>query len=147
MISRRFATSIEIEADPERIWSVLADVERWPEWTDSITRVERLDGGPFGLGSTTRVEQPRLAPVVWEVTEFAAGVSFSWRTRSSGVTTTGGHHVVAKTGGGATVVLTVEHTGLLAPLVWLFTAGLTRRYVETEARGLKRRSEALDSGR
>lgn len=141
MSSRRFATSIKIEADPGRIWDTLLDVERWPEWTASMTRVERLDAGPLDLDSTARITQPKLPVTVWRVTEFKPGVSFSWTATGAGITTVGGHHVVAETGGSATVVLSVEQAGLLAPLSWLLTGALTRRYVETEAQGLKRRCE------
>ena len=29
----------------------MTDVERWPEWTASVVRVERLSSEPFGVGS------------------------------------------------------------------------------------------------
>jgi hypothetical protein len=106
-----------------------------------MTRVERLDAGPLDLDSTVRITQPKLPATVWQVTEFVPGVSFSWTATGPGIRTVGGHHVVAETGGSATVVLSIEQCGLLSPLVWLFTGGLTRRYVEMEAQGLKRRCE------
>ena len=36
----RWERSIEIEATPAHVWGVMADVSRWPEWTDSILSVE-----------------------------------------------------------------------------------------------------------
>ena len=143
MSSRRFATSIEIAASPEEVWDVLSNVVRWPEWTESVSRVELLDAGPLDLGSRARITQPRLPVTVWEVTEFAPGVSFTWVAKRTGITTVAGHHVIADARGGTTVVLSIEQSGFLAPLVWLATRDLTRRYVETEARGLKKRAEQL----
>jgi uncharacterized protein YndB with AHSA1/START domain len=35
----RFSITAGIPAAPVRVWAVLADVERWPEWTPSVTRV------------------------------------------------------------------------------------------------------------
>jgi uncharacterized protein YndB with AHSA1/START domain len=139
----RYEIEIDIEATPEAVWAVLADVERWPEWTPSMTLVRRLEDGPFGVSSTARVRQPRLPQAVYTVTEYEPGRAFTWAARSPGVTTTGGHHVVSREDGHATVRLTLDQTGVLAPLVGLFAARLARRYVTLEAEGLKRRCESL----
>jgi uncharacterized membrane protein len=145
-------TSIEIAASAELIWSTLSDVERWPEWTHSVSEVERLDAGEFGAGSRARVKQPGMPRLVWEVTEYVPGEVFSWASRAPGVTTTGGHRLVADPSGRAgagdvpgdrvTVILTLDQEGFLAPIVWRLTGSRSRRYVQMEADGLKRRCES-----
>ncbi|GGK69547.1 hypothetical protein Sme01_15100 [Sphaerisporangium melleum] len=136
-----YATSVIIRADVEKVWSILTDVERWPEWTPSVTSVRRLDEGPFALGSQARVEQPKLRPAVWTVTEIEPGVSFDWAARNPGVTTIGGHRLTARPNGTVECLLTIGHRGPLAPLIGLLTGSLTRRYLEMEATGLKHRAE------
>ena len=42
--------SIEIAASPEIVWAVTIDVERWPEWTASVSTIRKLEPGPLGLG-------------------------------------------------------------------------------------------------
>lgn len=145
-------TSIEIAASPELIWSTLSDVERWPEWTRSVSQVERLDAGDFGAGSRARVKQPGMPRLVWEVTEYVPGQVFSWASKAPGVTTTGGHRLVADPGGSGsgsdvpgdsvTVTLTLDQEGFLAPVVWRLTGSRSRRYVQMEADGLKRHCES-----
>jgi uncharacterized membrane protein len=145
-------TSIEIAASPDAVWSTLSDVERWPEWTRSVTEVERLDAGDFGAGSRARVKQPGMPRLVWEVTEYVPGEVFSWASRAPGVTTTGGHRLEAgrsvpgsregAPGGPVTVRLTLDQEGPLAPIVWRLTGSRSRRYVQMEADGLKRRCES-----
>ena len=135
-------TSIEIAASPELIWSTLSDVERWPDWTRSVSDVERLDAGDFGAGSRARVKQPGMPRLVWEVTEYVPGKVFSWASKVPGVTTTGGHRLVVDQGDRVTVTLTLDQEGFLAPVVWRLTGSRSRRYVQMEADGLKRRCES-----
>lgn len=138
----RYETSVEIEATPELIWPVLIDVERWPEWTPSMRRVERVDEGEFGVDSRVRIKQPRLPAVIWRVTAFEPGRSFSWIARGAGMTTVADHRLAAGPTGATVVTLSIHQSGPLAPVLALFTERLTKRYVLMEAGGLKARSEA-----
>jgi uncharacterized membrane protein len=138
----RFMESVEIVAEPERIWAVLLDVEHWPEWTESVRTVERLDQGPLEVGSLTRLVQPRLRPSTWRVTELVAPQSFTWVSSGGGVTTVGGHRLTPLAAGRVGVELSIDQSGPLAPLVGLVGAALIRRYLRFEADGLKRRCES-----
>lgn len=117
-----------------------------------MSEVERLDAGDFGAGSRARVKQPGMPRLVWEVTEYVPGKVFSWASKAPGVTTTGGHRLVvdpsgrgsggAVPGDHATVTLTLDQEGFLAPVLWRLTGSRSRRYVQMEADGLKRRCES-----
>ena len=91
----RFERSIDIDAAPGHVFDVYVDVERWPEWTPTVTSVERLDAGPLKVGSRARIRQPRLPVVVWEVTELVQGRWFTWVARGPGALTVGRHAVAA----------------------------------------------------
>ena len=135
-------TSIEIAASPDVVWATLMDVERWPEWTRSISEVKRLDDGDFGVGSRARIKQPGTPRLIWEVTEHTPETSFSWASKVPGVTTTGGHRLGPGAGDNVMVTLTLDQEGFLAPVVWRLMGSRSRRYVQMEADGLKRRCEA-----
>ena len=47
MSEQVYEESIEVDADPQRVWEVLIDVEFWPEWTPSMTTVEVISPGPL----------------------------------------------------------------------------------------------------
>lgn len=131
---------MHIGAPPAVVFRTLVDVARWSEWTASVTSVERLDGGAFGLGSRARVRQPKLGASVWTVTEFVPDASFTWVASYPGLRTTAGHRLTA-VDGGTLATLSITERGPFAPLVRLLLGGLTRRYVGMEAAGLKRRCE------
>jgi len=137
-----YKTSVAIHAPAERIWSELINVERWPLSTTSITTVERLDHGPFQLGSSARIKQPKVPPLVWTVTDFQPPREFTWSTSSPGVTTIASHVLTPGPGDSVTVTLSITRRGPLAPLVDLLYAGLTGDYLHREAAGLKRVCEA-----
>lgn len=136
-----FETSIDIAASPERVWQVMSDVERWPQWTRSMSRVERLDPAPLGVGSRVRVKQPRLATALFEITAWNPTHSFDWVTRNPMVTALAKHHI-ARTASGVRLTLSVTFTGPLAGVIaWLY-GPLTERYVRMEAEGFKRQTES-----
>lgn len=137
----KFEKSVRIAATPQRVWEIFFDVERWPEWTESISTVERLEPGPLKIGSRTRIKQPKLPEALWEVTELAEGEYFEWVATGPGVRTTGGHRVVAD-GDGAIAISTIVQAGPLGWLAVLIWRNLTHRYLEIEGAGLKARAES-----
>ncbi|GAA1723301.1 hypothetical protein GCM10009809_18980 [Isoptericola hypogeus] len=132
---------LTIAAPPERVWAVLVDVERWPERIPTVDDVERLDDGPLAVGSRTRLRQPKLPEGVWTVTELVDGSSFTWESRSPGVTITGAH-VVEPHPDGSRLTLRLRVSGLLSGIGWLMTRSLSREYTQTEAASIKRAAES-----
>ena len=130
-----YRVSGQIAAPVQQVWSVLADVERTPEWSASMTSVQRLDDGPLGVGSRVRIEQPRLPAAVWQVTELTPERSFTWATSRAGVTTSASH-LLEPTDNGTRATLVVDQAGPLAAVAGLLLGKLTRRYVDTELAGL-----------
>ena len=88
-----------------------------------MTGVERLESGPFAVGSSARVRQPRLRPAVWQVTEFENQRNFTWAARSPGLCMTAGHWIEPE-GEGSRVTLSFELSGFLAPLISRLYGGL-----------------------
>jgi uncharacterized membrane protein len=132
---------VTIAAPPEQVWAVVVDVERWPERIPTVDEVERLDDGPLAVGSRTRLRQPRLPEAVWTVTELTDGSSYTWESKSPGVTGVAAH-VVEPHPAGSRLTLTLSVSGPLSGLGWLLTRSLARRYVETEAASIKSAAEA-----
>ena len=135
-----FSITVDIQAPPDRVWSVMSDVERWREWTPTVTSIERVDPGPFAVGTRLLIRQPKFPPAEWQLTELDEGRTFTWVTRGPGVLVTAGHGVEAREGG-SRATLSLKFSGLLGPLVARLTRGLNERYLGLEAKGLKQRSE------
>lgn len=132
--------AVTIAAPPETVWAVVVDVERWPERIPTVDAVERLDDGPLAVGSRTRLQQPRLSPAVWTVTDLVDGSSYTWESSSPGVTITASH-VVEPHPDGSRLTLALTVSGPLSGVGWLMTRSLTERYVETEAASIKLAAE------
>jgi uncharacterized membrane protein len=137
-----FEDGITIRANAERVWAVYSDIERWPEWTASITSVEHLSGRGVEVGARVRIRQPKLPKAIWEVTSLEPGVSWTWTSRAPGVTTKAWHRVTAQADGSARVTQGIEQSGPIGWLIGKVYGGLTRKYLAMEAAGLKARCEA-----
>ena len=134
-------TTIDIQAPPDRVWAAVRDIEHWSEWTPTIISVRPLDAGPIAVGSRAIVRQPKLPPARWQITELEEGRSFSWITRSPGILVTA-RHSIESAANGSRVTLSLDFSGPLGRLCARLTRGLNARYLDIEARGLKKRSEA-----
>lgn len=135
-----YASALTIAAPAARVWEVLAEVEKWPELTESMTSVRGLDGPALAAGARFAVRQPRLRPAVWTVTEIDEGTSFTWESRAPGVRSRAVHGL-EPAGDGTRLTLTLDQSGVLAwPLGMLF-GDTIRRYLSLEAEGVKRRAE------
>jgi hypothetical protein len=135
--------SIEIDAPPQLVWEVFSDVERWPEWTASVTSLTGQDGSALAVGRGFAIKQPGLQKLVWKVAELEPGTSWTWVHRSPGVLVTAHHYVTALPGGRTLVRQKLDQRGVLGALVGQLTVKRTKRFLEMEAQGLKARSEEL----
>ena len=138
----RFEQSIDIDAQQQRVWDVLSDLEAWPQRIETVDAVELLTPPPVAKGTRVRLKQPRLGEGTWEITVWDAPSYFEYRQQSGGVTIVAGHRVVALEEGRSRLTLTLEMRGLLVPVVALFYKGLTNRYMTIEAQGMKRAAES-----
>ncbi len=136
-------TIIEVAAPPNRVWDVLVDVERWPEWTSSVTSVRTLDSGPLSVGSRVEISQPRIPAGTYTVTALESGRAFTWEQRQPGSTVSAHHECTPLPDGGTRVELRVVMSGVVGAVVARLYRKLTERYLAMEASGLKSRAESI----
>lgn len=139
----RFSISIDIKTPVDRVFEVMADTERWHEWTPSVTSIKRLDAGEFKVGSKAVIRQPKFPPALWKITAIdgtSAQRSFTWENRAPGIRVIA-HHSAEPTPTGTRATLSVKYEGFLATILGRMTRNITNRYLAAEAFGLKARSE------
>jgi uncharacterized membrane protein len=136
-----FEKSIEMDAPQQRVWDVLGDLEAWPQRIETVDVVELLTPAPITKGSLVRLKQPKLPEGTWDITAWDAPSYFEWTQKTGGITSVAGHRVEALGEGRARLTLTLDMRGFLIPVIALFYKGLTNRYMNLEAEGMKRAAE------
>ena len=134
-------TPIEINAPQQRVWEVLSNLEAWPRRIETVDVVELLTPAPIAKGSRVRLKQPKLPEGTWDITVWEPPSYFEWMQKSGGITIVAGHRVEAMDEGRARLTLTLDMRGLLIPVFGRFYKGLTNRYMDLEAEGMKRAAE------
>jgi uncharacterized membrane protein len=132
---------VEIDAPASLVWEVFSDVERWPDWTASVTRLTALDGPGLGVGKRFEIVQPRMPKLRWTVTDLEPGSSWTWEQRSPGGRTVARHEVLWEGDDRTLVRQQLDQGGPLGAVVGRLVRRMTVRYLELEAQGLKVRSE------
>lgn len=85
------SATVDIAAPPARVWELVGDVTRMPEWSPELRRLRVVGRSPVRVGSTL-LGLNRRGLVAWPtsstVTRFDPGRAVAWRTRESGATWT-----------------------------------------------------------
>jgi hypothetical protein len=69
-------------ATTNAIWSLYADVTRWPDWDNAMDRVD-LDG-PFDVGSNGVMHVKNFGPIPFALTLVDAPIRFTTTTKMEG---------------------------------------------------------------
>jgi uncharacterized membrane protein len=141
----RFEESIEIDAQQQRVWDVLSDLESWPRRIETVDVVELLTPPPVAEGSRILLKQPKLPEGTWDVTVWEAPSYFEWRQKSGGVTSVAGHRVEVLEQGRSRLTLSLEMRGLPIPITGRIFRGLITRYMSLEAQGMKLAAESAET--
>jgi len=141
-----FQIETEINASAELVWATMRDVERWPEWTPTVTSVRLRTPPPLAVGSRAVIRQPKLPPALWRMVELDDSLrSFTWVNAAPGVRVVA-QHLVVPLGEMSRVRLSLRFEGLLAGVLGFVTRKLNNRYLAMEAQGLKARVEGYGHG-
>ena len=107
------SATVDIAAPAERVWELVGDVTRMPEWSPELRRLRVVGRSPVRVGSTL-LGLNRRGLVAWPtsstVTRLDPGRAVAWRTRESGATWT---YELTGTGSGAGTRL----TSVLGPVI------------------------------
>jgi hypothetical protein len=134
-----YERTIDVAAPPAVVFAVMADVERWHEWTASIRGV-RLIGRPLAVGSGALIRQPKFPPAWWKVTDLQPDREFTWVSVAPGLRVMA-RHAALESPGGTRALLSLTYTGVFGDWFARLTRDITERYLVMEAEGLKGRCE------
>jgi hypothetical protein len=137
----QFIRTFEVRAAPARVLAVMMEIERWHEWTASVTSIRQLDPGALRIGTRALIRQPKFPPALWKITAVEPGRGFTWVSTGPGIHVTA-HHFVEAAPVGTRVTLSLRYEGWLGKLLARMTRGITERYLDMEAEGLTKRSES-----
>lgn len=83
-----YETSIHIEAPPERVWQIVGDLERAPEWAGSgqVKSMTKTTEGPVGVGTTYVAQEKILIPFRAEsvIVGYEVNRCIAWTARPIG---------------------------------------------------------------
>ena len=141
-MSRRIDTAIGIAAPPARVWQVLTDFPRYPEWNPFIRSIQ----GTAEAGARLRVEidaagkRHVFKPLVLQATD---GRTLRWLGRVGFPGLFDGEHGFFLEPEGAGTRLRQEESfqGFLVPLLWGEVGPVTRAGFEAMNAALKARAE------
>jgi hypothetical protein len=138
---KNFETSTTIDANPERVWAVLADTASWNDWDSGVVSVEGDAAPGKRIKITSELNPKRAYPV--KVGEYDPPRKMSWIGGMplglfKGVRT---YTLTPEGDGGTRFHMREEFSGPLSPLIGRTIPDMQPSF-DQFARGLKQRAEA-----
>jgi ribosome-associated toxin RatA of RatAB toxin-antitoxin module len=137
--------SITIDADPATIMGVIADFERYPEWSSEIKKVEVRARGADGRATDVyfEVSAGPISPKYTLHYEYGGNRSVSWKmTEGTQLRNIEGEYVL-DADGDATKVTYRASVELAVPMLGFMKRQGEKRVIDTALKGLKKRVESL----
>lgn len=141
MGAKMYGTRIVIDRSRDEVWKVLSALEKWPQWTPTMTSVRHMSGS--GVGAVYEVRQPGLPKSHLTITDWNEGQSFTWVAREKPSSTVADHVLTTIDENHTEATLTISMSGPMVALVWMLWGRKIRRFVDTEAASLKSRVESV----
>lgn len=132
-----YHSTILIAASSESVWHTLANVVAWPKWLPTVNKVQALDGPQLKVGNRYAVEQPKLRPATWVVTELEPPHRFVWQASSPGLRMIANHVIQEHPANHCQVTLEFSFAGLLGTPIGMLYRSVTESYLAQEAAALK----------
>lgn len=138
-------TSIDIDAPPERVWSILMDFETYPSWNPFITSIEgdqRVGGKLKAQLSPPDGKAMTFKPAVQV---FEEGTELTWLGRVLLPGIFDGRHTfrVEARDGGSTFIQREQFTGIISGLLMRFIGEDTEKGFHLMNQALKERAESV----
>ena len=133
-----------VKASPERLWTLLSDLDNWDEMLPTVHTIQRL--GPPGLtkvGDRFRIHNVGLPEAVYEISVWEPDRGFTWVADAPGIRTTA-HHRLQPVKAGTQLTLGIDWAGPLAGLMGLLLHRRVHRMVSQEAAAFTRLAEAVE---
>jgi len=137
----RFSSSVEINAPVEKVWSLIDKLEEWPQWMQSIKKIERVSEGPLAVGSqlsvTAKVNRLTVN-LLMTISEFVPERSVVMQGKALGTSLTR-FYFLEPVNGKTKVTIGGEVSGLLA---WMARRG-GKAVSDEIAQAAKKRIESM----
>ena len=131
-------SEITIQAPPDKVWSVLTDINRWPEWQAGVSSAE--PEAALAAGATFRWKANGLG-ITSTIQELDPGRRIGWTGDSLGMQAI--HFFALAPQDGGTRVTTEESiSGWLARILKLFDPNYMDKSLAGSLQALKARAEA-----
>ncbi len=137
---------ISINSDQATVMDVIADLEKYPEWSDGVKKVEVLDKTPEGRPITARftfasgpIKDVFVLKYAWNGND-----SVSWElTEGNVLTQQEGTYALSENSDGSIQVTYDLEVGINMPLPGLLKRKFAKQIVNMALGGLKKRVESL----